>query len=324
MSQPTQRPRTTPTPRTIAGALILALAALFAARHARPIAAQADKVRVYLPLVVRAVGRDAFPSAPTAAAATPTSAPSATPSPIVLLTDAPPTDTSTPDVTSSPTPGVLSTEPPTEQPTPTATALPSPTSDGRVCRELMSNGDFEKGPTEWDLVSGFRARTLSQIIRKPESNTVPRPTWGAYFASLGGGDSDVTETLTHPGRPLRAWTTIDTSRLISASLSMDFTMLTDETPNRRDDDTLQPVFVSSEGLEEAVSNAIMSEETVPKANPPVWKHFVWDVSRYVVVRPGWDKFQLRMKSKMSATIPTWHYMDEISLIVCEKPVPAER
>ena len=148
---------------------------------------------------------------------------------------------------------------------------------------------------------------------------MPRPTWGEYFATLGGGEGDVVETLTHPGRPLRAWTTIDPSRLISASLSLDFTMITQETPNRRNDDTLQPVFVSNDGLEEVVANAVMSEETVPNANPPVWKHFVWDVSRYVVVRPGWEKFQLRMKSKMSATIPTWHYMDEISLRVCERP-----
>lgn len=307
----------------LAGALALAAATLLADRRAAPIAAQPSQVRVFLPLVMRGVAPGDIPSAATARPATATRPPTATLTPFTFPTAVPasptPTIEATMAATLSPTPGVLSTE----RPTPTATSSPAPTatptSDGRVCRELMSNGDFEKGPTEWDLTSGFRARTLSQIIRKPEPNTVPRPTWGEYFASLGGGEGDVVETLTHPGRPLRAWTTIDATRLMSASLSMDFTMLTQETPNRRNDDTLQPVFVSSDGFEDPVANAIMSEETVPNANPPVWKHFVWDVSSYVVVRPGWDKFQLRMKSKMSTTIPTWHYMDEISLIVCEKP-----
>ncbi|MBK6768342.1 MAG: hypothetical protein IPG72_04815 [Ardenticatenales bacterium] len=290
----------------------------------RPTFAQnGSRVFNYLPLVLRGASRNDIPAAATAHPAT--AAPTATrtaAAPTASPTEPPPTATPTLDVTLTPTPGIFSTDEPTQTPPPTATLTPVPTSDGRVCRELTTNGDFEKGPNEWDLQSGFRARTLSQIIRKAEPNTIPRPTWGEYFAALGGGSQGVVETITHPGRPLRLWTTIQSSRLISASLSFDFTMLTEEVPNRRDDDTLQPIFLSQDGVEEAVKDAVASEESVPLAPVATWKRFGYDVTRHVVVRPGWERFQLQIKSRMSENVPTWHYIDEISLIVCEKgPMP---
>lgn len=303
------------------------VAALAATGRTGPTRAQTTPAaRLFLPLVWRAADRAALPSAPTARPATavpPTVAPTSPPpaSPTAAPTDAP-AATPTAGATATPTRGLLATEAPSATPLPTATPTASPTSDGRVCRELLTNGDFEKGPAEWDLESGFRARTLSQIIRKPEAGTIPRPTWGAYFAGLGGGADDVVESITHPGRPLRLLSTLQAARIISASLSLDFTMLTEEVPNRRPDDTLQPFFVNQDGVEEAVAGIVLSEESVPVNPPATWKRFSADVTRHVVVRPGWERFQLRIKSRMSATVPTWHFIDEIALIVCERgPMP---
>lgn len=306
--------------RIVVAAGGLALAALAARPGAPALRAQSDApTRLYLPLVWRGVDRAALPAAPTARAATAVP-PTATLPPTAAATEAP-TAVPSPQATATATRALLATEAPTPTATATATATASPTSDGRVCRELLTNGDFEKGPTEWDLESGFRARTLSQIIRKPETNTIPRPTWGAYFAGLGGGADDVVESITHPGRPLRLLSTLPAANVISASLSLDFTMLTEEVPNRRPDDTFQPFFVNQDGVEEAVAGIALSEESVPTNPPATWKRFSTDVTRHVVVRPGWERFQLRLKSRMSATVPTWHFVDEVSLIVCTRPVP---
>jgi subtilisin family serine protease len=110
-----------------------------------------------------------------------------------------PTPTLTPTLTPSPT-STLTPDEPTLTSTPTSTPASTTTPDAtpNVCVEVVSNGDFEAGPTGWEQSS---AQGFELLCTQSTCGAGLQPHDGKYLAWLGGGYNErsrLSQSLTIP------------------------------------------------------------------------------------------------------------------------------
>lgn len=287
--------------------------------------AQGLDVRIALPLLMKSAGLSdlppaatavpvtptptAWPATPTATAIAPTAAPTASPTaapPSPTATDLPATATATPPPTDAPT------ETPTVEPTPTPKPLPA-----TMCTELVINGDFERGATGWDLFTNAGARydRLTRVVRQPANGERVQPHGGTWVAQLGGGTGSWTDEITNPDpAAARGYLLPAASEMVSATLTFQFALDTQETRDRIPNDRFHVTLMNEDASDQIqVLDTPISEET---QLPGEWKRYAFDVTQALTARRRWDRARLKFKSENSLEFATWHTLDDVSLQLC--------
>jgi len=334
---------TTPTPRrsrTLRPAAIIGLAATICAPGpsgppgssgpdhltrpvaAAPAAAPADRPAIgsnhaYLPFLARGAIVADLPVAPTGLPATPThDHPAPTVAPRTPAPSPSPTSPPTTPASPAPTPGVptatvspSATEPPSPFPTePPASATPAPTvkpTPALECRELLANGDFERGARNWSLAVTTTEQPISLAILHRSKSTVA-PYEGDWVAYLGGLDG------TFFGLTSDRLAQIDSGDVVSATLSFRVAVFTEERRDRRANDKVA-VFVTT-GRRAEVKEAALSEEDFEADGR--WRNVSVDLRGHVA---GGALKLLEIQARLDGARKSWFYFDAVSITACTSP-----
>lgn len=256
---------------------------------------------IYLPLGLQAArlaqlapARTAAPPSPSASPSpSPTAAPSMTPTeaptqPPPSATDAPPS--ATPEPSPSPPPG----------PSPTAAA---------DCHEALRNGDFEAGPSLWQLeVTGTR-QNPGRSIQRADPALLPAH-GGDYLAWLGG----LSDGVTVQELSSASISTVEAERMVSARLRFWAAIVTEERADRRPNDRLEAQILRGQrGLE--IPDAKLSEESFEQGYR--WQVFEADLTELLTDR-GASNVKLRFQNQADRSASSWFYLDDISVEVCTR------
>jgi len=231
----------------------------------------------------------------------------------VVIQDDPP-----PGATAIPT-GPYPTREPT-QPEPTATTegptpTPTPEPGTGACRSWLTNANFESGPQDWFAFVEGVANQVSPFI--VEGSTLGlRPAEGTWLAMIGRIQGSTEEALVQPWPatgPL-----VEPSLMISATLQMNFGIITDETKNSTHDDTLVVVVADQTGRSQGVERSGYSEESI---DPGSWYHYTTplNVTTLLTKRAGWDTMAFGFQGHNSADKRSIFLIDDVRLTVCERP-----
>jgi len=178
------------------------------------------------------------------------------------------------------------------------------------CHDVIVNGGFEQGPyVGWRIASNgvIDGRTVGLADVILNDADVARE--GEWFGLLGGG-VNIIEQLSQKVPILLP----PADRLESATLTYRAGHVTDERRNGIHDDWFGPVFVNQDNELELVPASFMTEET-SKAN--TWYQFDFDVTEMMKQRSGWSTMRLMFHSEQNGTAKTSHFLDSVSLEVCE-------
>ncbi len=262
--------------------------------------AQETMAYVYLPVVVHSLSLEHWPHPTAEPPATPTTAVEPSVTPIAFPSDTPTataTDTATPTITLTPTATA------TETPTPTAT---TPT----YCNDLVSNGDFEQGATMWRYYVSGGEEAISKAIRMAGSEGIPNlPAHGGAWFAVHGGTYNPSGMINFELRTLR-FAGVDTSKLLSASVSYWVSLLTDEKPNGRPNDMIDISFKVGD-REYLVPGASRSEEDLRTAGE--WVYVEADATT-ILKRSG--KTDLIIRTTHDNANFSWYFIDDVSVKAC--------
>jgi hypothetical protein len=270
----------------------------------------------YLPALLRGAQVSDLPVAPTVPPVSPTPVsptpvsptPPASPTATTAATSAAtPSPVASPPATAAPTqPPSPTAPPPTEPPSATpAPPEPSPTAKpppALACRELLSNGDFERGARSWALTVTTTEQPISLAILHRSGSTIG-PYQGDWIAYLGGLDA------TFFGLTSDRLAQIDAAAVVSATLSYRAALLTEERRDGRANDKVS-VFLTA-GRRAEVKAAAVSEEDFEVAGR--WQAVTADVSDLVAA--GTPR-TLEIEARLDGARTSWFHFDEISLTAC--------
>lgn len=290
-----------PTITGILSLVILAASSAVAAALPKQVGQPApSEARLYLPVVVHSLSLEEWPQ-PTFAPP-PSATPTTEPSPTGLVF---PSDTPTPTPTDTPTPTITLT--------PTATATETPTATPTIptfCNELVSNGDFEQGPSLWRYYVSGGEEAVSKAIRIAGSEGIPAvPAHGGRWFAVHGGTYNPAGTINFELRTQR-FGGVDTNKLLSATLSYWVALLSDEKPNGRPNDAIDVSFKVGD-REYLVASASRSEEDLPTGAEWV---FVQADATTILKRSG--KTDLIIRTSHDNANFSWYFVDDVSVLAC--------
>jgi hypothetical protein len=242
--------------------------------------------------------------------------------PVALVGDfAPPPAPQTPGpATDTAEPGTT----PTEVVGPTETPPPGP---GDVtCRDWVVNGGFEQGPNVgWSFESNAQKPdgtplVASDVILKYvdfAGQLLPPPGGGEWVAFMGSGANiDMRLYQTEPvALPAP-------EQVVSATLTFDIGILTQETPDGQDNDFFGIYVIDQSDKAEAVAAVTEESDLITLGS---WNELsLTDFQRYVTLREGWETMRLMFRSWQDDANMSQHALDSVRLNVCtvDTPLPA--
>ncbi len=248
----------------------------------------------YLPMAMRRARLANIPRVkPVSATATPATSltPSATPTMPAPHTDVPPSLTPTHE---PPTP----TDVPAS-PSPTTSATPG----GLVCQDLLQNGGFESGAVQWSVAINGARQPPSDAIQPRGQSAVPPRTgeWAAWIGGLLQGLSVLEST---------GLVTYEPQTIVSATLKYHVALITEETPNHRDNDWVR-ARLDGERRNLQVDGSARSEEAF--AAQRTWQAVVLDVTDYLATDQV-RRISLEVENDMLAR--SWFYFDDVAVTAC--------
>ena len=200
--------------------------------------------------------------------------------------------------------------PPT--PEPGATIAPSATPPGggsSDCTQVVENGGFERGPdVAWNLLTNLNQGIERVVV---ENTSAYR---GEWLAQLGGLAEARDQLLSG------YFDLVDSSEIISATITFGVAIQSDETKDGTNDDILGVALLSQDG-EAAALQLGVSEETLPEFEAWYTQTDPFDVTRELTKRNGWDRAQVLFDSINDAEDRSFHFVDEVQLMVCTNPDP---